>query len=231
MNDVHCEELSGAAWGAGSIKYRTPFINPLQWERPRMFYYVLVLLRFVHSEDTLIIAESSAANLKVFRAITFPLHPQDGFTEVGQLIRNGTITLDNYRFIVLLFGRADLWEVLKEFKDKVADCLRALRDASPEAVVLVTSTLPAPTDDFRIPSRVGMRNNYLSLLADESAKVEFAKPGKALICSGRVSQAFFDGKGNLNQAGLELVRHGLENKFRCGHLRAKFGHEAGNWRE
>ena len=66
-----------------------------------------------------------------------------------------------------------------------------------------------------------MRNNFLSALVDECPLVEFAKLGKALICLGRVSPAFFNEEGVLNAAGLELVKHGLENKFRCAQLRSR----------
>ena len=82
--------------------------------------------------------------------------------------------------------------------------------------MVLNSTLLAPSNDYRVPGRVGLRNNYLSLLVEEGHNMEFGKPGKALICSGKVSGVFFNEEGNLNPAGLELVCNGVENKFRCG---------------
>ena len=174
------------------------------------------------SVDTLILAEAMASKLQVDRAVTQSVGLQEGFSKVGYRILTGDIEVGDFKFIVLLFRRADLWGTLKLYKQGVADCLQAIRGRNFDAVIILASTLPAPQDDFRVPGRVGPCNNHLSLLAEEASKLEFAKPGKALICSGHVSHVFFEEDGFLNLAGLQLVKYGLENKFRCAQLRNKF---------
>ena len=172
--------------------------------------------------DTLIIAESMARHLKVSRAITIPVGPQDGMSEVSYMILSDKLRVDNYKFIVLLFGQVDLSDTMRSFKQHVGDCLQGIRRKNEKATVVLCSCSPFPGDDFRVPGRVGMHNNYMSLLVEEACNLEFGKPGKALICGGKVSGVFFTETGDLNLARLELVRSGLENKFCCGQLRAKF---------
>ena len=171
--------------------------------------------------DTLVIAEGNATGLQIDHAQVQNIHVQEGFEEIGSKILNDQLIVTGFDFIVLLFGHADLWVNMKEFNQKVAMCLQAIQAKNTQALVVVTVTLPSRFDDYKVPGRVSMRNNYLALLVEEARGVEFAKPGKALICFGKVSLVFFDDFGNLNRAGLELVRHGLESKFRCGQLCSK----------
>ena len=131
--------------------------------------------------------------------------------------------MKDYKFIVLLFRRVDLWEAMLAFKKRVADCIQGICSKNMNAVIVFTTTLSLPTDDFHVPGQVGMHNNYLSLLTDEATNSEFAKPGKALLCRGRPSEVFYDQMGNLNVASLQLVKQGLENKFRyaCRTMKTK----------
>ena len=137
--------------------------------------------------NTLILAEGMAAELMVSRAEVVGIHIQEGYSEVGYRILTNELSITGFDFIVLL-GRADLWDVMQEFKKKVADCIQAIRAKNDRAVIMLTASLPSPFDDYSVPSRVGMRNNYLSLLAKEGPGLDFAKPRKALICGGRVSR-------------------------------------------
>ena len=150
--------------------------------------------------DTIIFAKHMVGNLQVPRATVFVLHPQDGFGKVAQLIKVRKVSIAGYKFVVLLFGRADLWMTLTSYKVKVTKCLTAIQEVSRDSIMVVTAVLQRVGNDQWVPGRVGPHNHYLSMLAEEAENVEFSKPGKALICSGRVSPVFFDQDGNLNPA-------------------------------
>ena len=81
--------------------------------------------------------------------------------------------------------------------------------------------LPIPRDNRRNIKVINERNNYLALLAEESLRLEFAKPGRSLICTGGPPAVFYDDFNNLNEAGLQLVKHGLLCKFHNGQFRQR----------
>ena len=166
--------------------------------------------------DTVVIAEAMPAQLILPKAITFPLKTQEGYNEVAVLIREGRIALRGIDIIVLLCGRADLWVGEKEFKEGVANCLSAIREVNSSALVLLNAPLPIPRDNRHNIKIINDRNNYLALLAEESVGLEFTKPGRSLICTGGPPVAFYDDFNNLNEAGLQLVRHGILCKFAMG---------------
>ena len=161
-------------------------------------------------------------DLQVYRAANFRLHAQEGFNEVAQLIAQHKVKIDNYKFLILLFGRADLWDNEREYRMAVANCLTKIRRKNEEVIVILNAPLPIPNDTRKNIKTFGLRNNYLALLTDESIKLEFLKPGRALICARGPSMAFYEDNGNLNAAGLQLVKNGIESTFRRGHLRRKF---------
>lgn len=76
--------------------------------------------------DTLVIVGAMAGNLQVNKATVLVIGPQDGFSEVGYMILTDELKVDNYKFIVLLIGRADLWDTMRYFKQHVGDCLQVI---------------------------------------------------------------------------------------------------------
>ena len=136
-------------------------------------------------------------------------------------MKEGKLVINNFRFIVLLIGRADLWQSDKEFRSSVGMCLETIRGRNEDAVIVLCATIPFPDDSRRNIKIIGDRNTYLSVLAGEDSKLQFAKPGKGLFVYGGPSKAFYNEFSKLNAAGLELVRFGLENKFRCANLRSR----------
>ena len=162
-----------------------------------------------------------ALNLKAFRSHVFQLTSQEGFLEVAKLVQEGKLQADKYRFIVLMFGRADLWLPDRDFRQNIGQCIEVIRAVNPDAIVVLCATLPNPQDSKHTIRIATDRNNYLSLLSAEGPKLQFSKPGKNLFVSGGPSPAFYAENGNLNLVGLELIRYGIENKFRCANLRGR----------
>ena len=176
----------------------------------------------VAKADTLVIAEAMAAKLRVYRSHVFVLHAQEGFSEVGRLIADGKLKIEGYKFLILLFGRADLWGNEKDFRNVVGFCLQTIRSKNEQVMVILNAALPVPNDSRKNIRTIGIRNNYLALLAEESPSLEFLKPGRALICMRGLAAVFYENDYVLNVAGLQLVKHGIESTFRRGHLRQKF---------
>ena len=146
---------------------------------------------------------------------------QDGFKEVGDIIRK-LDGFDRYKIVVLLIGRADLWETDQEFRTSVSFCLQAIRDKSPFMVILFCAVLPSPRDTPQLKRTAGFRHGYLANLSAEANLLDFSKPGKFLLHNGQVILDYFDPYGNLNERGLDQVRRALQAKIRCAALFKKF---------
>ena len=175
----------------------------------------------------LVVADGIAGNLMLDRATVFTLQLQEGFNEVAVLIEQGKLAVDRYKVILLLMGRADLWEVDKEFKKAVERCLQAIQSKNGFCSVVLTATLPSPRDTLRVVRTASYRNGYLSQLAHDSDKLEFSKPGKQLLAVRGPRIEFFDEFNNLNDMGLDVVRRGIEAKVRCAKIFEKVAARSG----
>ena len=174
-------------------------------------------------QDTLILVDGMAALMTFDDSHVFTLHCQEGYAEVASLITEGKLEVKGYKFIVLLVGRADLWETDKSFKVGVNACHEVIRDRNKYAIILFAATLPSPGDAVRIIRTASYRNGFLSQFACDHMGIEFTKPGKYLMkVRGGPDLEFFDEFNNLNQDGLDQIRRALEAKFRCAKLRLKY---------
>ena len=169
--------------------------------------------------DMLVIVDSMAKGLQFENSSVFILDHQEGYMELTIILQQRRLEVDNYKFLVLLIGRADLWESFKSFMSNVSKCLESLRTVNQHAVVVLSAALPCLRDDRRVINASGMRNHYLSQLAVEAPRLEFSKPGKHLIQFGKVDSKFFTEEGVLNARGLDSVSFALSAKFKCAKLR------------
>ena len=151
---------------------------------------------------------------------------QDGFKEVGDMIKVYK-DFERFKLVILLIGRADLWETDRDFKLHVSCCLQAIRDRSLTTVILFCAVIPAPRDSPQLRCTAGFRHGYLANLAAEAQLLDFSKPGKFLLHNGQVVLDYFDPYGNLNERGLDQVRHALFAKIKCAALFKKY-HDACN---
>ena len=125
-----------------------------------------------------------ASGLNMDDAQTVQLRAQDGFQEVAEMVNSGKVRVQGFQVIVLLCGRADLWQADKSFKIGVGMCLSALQVANNKAMIVLTGTLPSPGDERRVVRTAIYRNSYLSQLSNEGPRVEFSKPGRMLLQTG-----------------------------------------------
>ena len=156
------------------------------------------------------------------KANTFVLQLQEGFAEVTTLIKEDKLDITQYNCMVLMMGRADLWEDDKTFKTGVKLCLAEIRKVKADMLVVLTATLPSPGDPVRIIRTAKFRNQFLSRMAADDNLLEFSRPGKHLLQMGGPDAKLFDEFNNLNKDGLDLVRRALEAKFVCAKLEVKF---------
>ena len=172
--------------------------------------------------DVLIVADAMAANLMVDGITVLGVHTQEGFREIGEDIIHNRINVKGFKIVVLLCGRCDLWETEKMFREGLAFCLNAIRDKNTKAIIVLTATLPSPSDSKVVIRVANYRNGYLSQLAGEAPRLEFSRLGKFLTQTGGCVLEYFDEFNNLNNEGLDVVCRGLDAKFRCARLRARF---------
>ena len=58
-------------------------------------------------------------------------------------------------------------------------------------------------------------------LAHDAEWLEFSKPGKQLLMGRGPALEYYDEYNNLNDAGLDVIRRGIEAKLRCAKVFAK----------
>ena len=166
--------------------------------------------------------ENIAQLLTFPRAVIHTLTPQEGFAEVASAITQGDITVAKFKIIVLLFGRADLWSVDKNFRTGVAACLQTIRLINKNAIITLCAFLPSPGDSNEVKRTSAYRHSYMSFLAGDANKLEFSKPGKFLLHNGNAVSSFFDNRGLITERGLDQIRRALEAKIRCANMFHKF---------
>ena len=170
----------------------------------------------------LLIVDAMASGLTFNKGNIFALHLQEGFKQVGDLIVNKRLQIVNYKFLVLMCRRADLWDLNTQLKQDLAYCINAIRNVNNAAIVVLTATLPQPTDQPNLIKMASYHNRYMSQLAADGQRLEFSRPGKHLLQLGKCMLDFFDEYHNLNEKGLDMIRRGLEAKFHCAKLQQKF---------
>ena len=174
-----------------------------------------------NTAQVLVVADAMACNLMLDRATVFTLPLQDGFAEVTTMLRNRKLSVSRFEVVVLLIGRGDLWEPDHKFKLEVNKCIAEVRQLNARCTLVLTATLPNPSDTLRVVRTAVYRNGYLSQLAHDAEWLEFSKPGKQLLVGRGPALEYYDEYNNLNDAGLDVVRRGIEAKLRCAKIFAK----------
>ena len=124
-----------------------------------------------NSAEILIIADGIAGNLMLDSATVFTLQLQEGFREVSILIQEGKLSVSRFNVIVLLLGRADLWELDRDFKRHVQICIDSIKNANVFATLVLTATLPSPGDTMKVVRTANYRNGHLSQMAPRGREV------------------------------------------------------------
>ena len=158
----------------------------------------------------------------MFNTEIFTLHAQDGFKEVGTMVESNEIQCKDFKIIILLMGRADLWDSDANFGAGIASCLQAIRNVNPLCFIMFTAIIPVPGDKMPLRRTAGYRHGYMSYLAGKALRLEFSRPGKFLLQRGEAIPEYYDAGNNLNGMGLDLITRGLEAKVKCAGIFKKF---------
>ena len=177
----------------------------------------------MNDKNILIITEDMVDNLSVRKSSVVKMHAQDGFQEVGDTIKQDIINIVDVDLLILLIGRADLWQGDNSFRLGVAHCLESIRVVNKKCIVMFAAIIPTPGDTLPVKRTAAYRHGYLSHLAGKTDKLEFCKPGKNLLCGGVAIKDYFDANGHLNEMGSDIVTRGIEAKINCAGLLTKHG--------
>ena len=145
----------------------------------------------------------------------------EGFAEITQRIRDGSIPLKGYRFIVFMIGRADLVDSESLFRIKVSECIKEVEDRNPTGLVLLCGLLPTMGESREMVKLVLNKNDVLRNLCSNSNLREFGKPGKQLLAGNAACKFFYDDWGKLNDEGYDQLRDAICHKFNAAQLRKR----------
>ena len=164
-----------------------------------------------------------ASGFQATNATVVGLRPQEGFQEVTDMITSGKVSLNSFKVIALLVGRADLWIDNNRFEVALQRCITAIQGVNNRAIILLAATLPVPGDCRTVIETSNLRSGWMARLAAKYARLEFSKPGKRLIRKpGGAIKEFFDENRQLVAEGLLQVQRCFEAKITCAHLMDKF---------
>ena len=159
----------------------------------------------------LVFIDSLAARFVFEDAGVFPCSRAEGFGQLAQKLQQ--ITVRGYKLIILLLGRADVWETDKVFFEAVNKVLYELKNQNAKAIVVLGASLPSVLDSKAMVNMFIFRNDKLAARCSDNPRWEHARPGKQLLGKGGPIEEYYDEYGNLNELGSNVVSRALERKI------------------
>ena len=96
--------------------------------------------------DTLVIADSLVAGLQLEGAFVYFLQKNQGIREVRRLVCSNYFNLQEYKFVVLLCGKADLTGVDSAFEGELEAVISLIHEQNNKMFVVLTAALLSPHD-------------------------------------------------------------------------------------
>ena len=169
--------------------------------------------------DIIAFVDPLAKGFRAQSTAVFTMRPQEGFKELGEILRLGKVNISGFKIVALLIGRADLWIDNTRFENSLQHCISAIQDLNPKAIILLAATLPGPGDPRALIDTSNYRSVVMARLAAKYAKLEFSKPGKRLIRKpGGAIKEFYDENRCLTAQGLLQVQKCFEAKITYGKI-------------
>ena len=170
------------------------------------------------SEDVLIIVDDVAWKLEMGNTDIRILRETQGFDELAELITDGYLDVSDYKVIVLMVGRQELWKTDDMFEMAFRSCLMTIEDRNPDGIILLTPTLLRPGDCEDTITKVRQRSVMLAYYAHDTIKVEFCRPALKLEDDNGAIDSYYDLIKDLNDQGVMELKKQLMEKIYAGGL-------------
>ena len=180
------------------------------------------LIQNNQQREILVLVDGLAAGFVFDNARIFLCSRAEGFAQLAMKVRDQQITVCGYKLIILLLGRADVWETDKVFFEAVNKMLYELKNQNAKAIVVLGASLPSVLDSKAMVNTFIFRNDKLAARCSENPRWEHARPGKHLLGKGGPIEEYYDEYGNLNELGSDVVSRALERKISSAKLMERY---------
>ena len=144
---------------------------------------------------------------------------RDGFGELLEMLRAGSIDLKGIKIVVFMLGRADIWDNEVMFRLNVQACLTEIEEKFQSTFILVCGLLPSLGDARELVRNLLRCNDVLSsLCVNKFSTREYARPGKKLLCGNEPSKVCFDTQGRISDEGFDILRDALRAKINAAQI-------------
>ena len=101
----------------------------------------------------------------------------------------------------------------KGFFDSINQVLQAIHTLNENCIIMLGALLPSSMHTHAMISMFTFCNDKLARHCTSNPRLEHARPGKHLLGPRGPMDEYFDGQGNVNEFGCDVIAGALERKI------------------
>ena len=144
------------------------------------------------------------------------LEPEHGVMDILRWIEKGRFEPHRFDIVSVMIGRADIKRSRSWFMASMEELFTVIGKLNPSVLMLVGALLPSSSDSRVMVRKFVARNSMLQsrcLMAGERRKMEYTRPGKALLMKGGPLPKYYDHEGRLNETGRKVLVQAIQDKY------------------
>ena len=161
----------------------------------------------------LIVVDGLAGYLSFENARILFMRQNEGFHHLAAQVTQGQVSVKGFKIIILLIGRGDVWETDRRYFDGVEQVIKVIHTQNDNCIIVLGATLPSTLDSKPMVRSFTFRNDKLAARCTAEEFLEHARPGKHLLGNRGPIDAYYDGDGNINDLGGDVIARALERKI------------------
>ena len=164
----------------------------------------------IQDRSIVVFIDGLAAGFVFEDARVYLFSKAEGYPELALKLHRKEISVRGYKLIVVLLGRADVWDTDRKFFEAVDKVVKEIYNQNEKAIIVLGASLPLIADSKTMVNTFVFRNDKF---AARSPRLEHARPGKQLLGQGGPIADYYDEYGNLNELGSDVISRALERKI------------------
>ena len=163
--------------------------------------------------ELLIVVDGLAGHLSFDNARIALLRKNEDFRHFVQQVKDGSLSVAGHKIIILLIGRGDIWDTDRQYFQGVEEVIRVIQNQNGCCILVLGATLPLTEASRPMVQSFTFRNDKLATRCTRETRLEHARPGKHLLGPHGLIEAYYDGDGNINDLGGDVIAKALERKI------------------
>ena len=163
--------------------------------------------------EIVIIVDGLAGQLRFENARILYLAENEGYHDLARKLDTDNLSVTGFKIVIVLVGRGDVWDTDHRYFKGVESIIRAVKNQNKKAVLMLGATLPSTADSCPMVNSFTFRNDKLAARCNKDPLLEHANPGKHLLGPRGPVEAYYDGDGNINELGGDVIAMALEQKI------------------